>query len=757
MMPSVRSILALKYPDKGAKSALLTTKSALKGGNVRRAHRHYNVRFKGVVSGTLHAVCTRLVEHCRSGTRTASLWEATCALLVAVDFFLTPLATVVDAWEDAYGHLAALEEGAELEHSGGDVRMGAARNIFFIVCALDVIFVLNAAFAMAQAMVWDLGFKDMPVDKIVDSAPGVVRTEVKQRSTIAEETLAALTSSAGALTWSGSKTRRTLYFDVSWQLLCMPPLWVAFALHVPPVVQACMHLLRLVRMRILLRYFGARQEDMAADVRWVAGCKFLIIIFSASHWLGCIFYYLAAHSGFSEKLYATNWISAWVEQTFVRFDWETSGPIFTYAVRAAPQRRCTARRRERRCPPDSWPTPTHVGRTPRFSARSSAASLLASSRRDRGGPNTAGAGSTAVCARGRPTGFGPIARLARSQNKRAAGGDAHAVHPVQGLFVTDQHGLRGRGAPALRRDADVAGRAERQGRARRVHPRHALPLPRQKGPRAGGEQGAHGGPRRLLRPARAAAVPARQDARVPALPAAALNGGRGPRGQGARSRPRATPYERRDRHRRRVRTRGRGSSARRLARSQMLPASLQARIAAEHCTTVILRNQNLLSGCDQQFLARFMTRLVEVYLMPGEAILKHGDIARELNFVVQGTLTVTDEQGVLVQLVSGEGTAPNVIGGVSFLMGARAPERERIYRAPASVSAPAPPGRRGHEAEITRPGTQQPPLPLPLPSQACQSRTRSRLARTKRHPCFRSPRRPSPRSWPTTRSRTTSS
>jgi hypothetical protein len=102
----------------------------------------------------------------------------------------------------------------------------------------------------------------------------------------------------------------------------------------------------------------------------------------------------------------------------------------------------------------------------------------------------------------------------------------------------------------------------------------------------------------------------------------------------------------------------------------MLPVSLQARIAAEHCTSAIARNNHLLAGCDKQFLARFMTRLAEVFLMPGESILKYGDIARELNFVVQGTLTVTDEHGVLAQLVSGEGTAPNVIGPVSFLMGA---------------------------------------------------------------------------------------
>jgi hypothetical protein len=62
--------------------------------------------------------------------------------------------------------------------------------------------------------------------------------------------------------------------------------------------------------------------------------------------------------------------------------------------------------------------------------------------------------------------------------------------------------------------------------------------------------------------------------------------------------------------------------------------------------------------------------LQEVYLMPAESVIKKSEIARELNFVVKGTLVVTDENNVLIQLVTGEGTAPSVVGEVSFLMGA---------------------------------------------------------------------------------------
>jgi hypothetical protein len=102
---------------------------------------------------------------------------------------------------------------------------------------------------------------------------------------------------------------------------------------------------------------------------------------------------------------------------------------------------------------------------------------------------------------------------------------------------------------------------------------------------------------------------------------------------------------------------------------QMLPASLQARIAVQNCASTLQRNSHLLADCDAQFLARFTMKLQEVFLMPGESVLKQGDIAREMSFVVKGTLVVLDEKDTLVQLVSGEGTASSVIGSVSFLMG----------------------------------------------------------------------------------------
>lgn len=65
-----------------------------------------------------------------------------------------------------------------------------------------------------------------------------------------------------------------------------------------------------------------------------------------------------------------------------------------------------------------------------------------------------------------------------------------------------------------------------------------------------------------------------------------------------------------------------------------------------------------------------MMMLAEVSLMPGERILQHGDMARELSFATKGTLVVEDPKGVLIELISGEGTSACIVGAVSFLLGA---------------------------------------------------------------------------------------
>jgi hypothetical protein len=77
----------------------------------------------------------------------------------------------------------------------------------------------------------------------------------------------------------------------------------------------------------------------------------------------------------------------------------------------------------------------------------------------------------------------------------------------------------------------------------------------------------------------------------------------------------------------------------------------------------------IFNNCSDQFLSRFMTKLTEISLMPEESVLKKGEIARDLSFVQEGALTVTDVRGTLIELISGEGTAACIVGSASFLMG----------------------------------------------------------------------------------------
>jgi hypothetical protein len=66
-----------------------------------------------------------------------------------------------------------------------------------------------------------------------------------------------------------------------------------------------------------------------------------------------------------------------------------------------------------------------------------------------------------------------------------------------------------------------------------------------------------------------------------------------------------------------------------------LPDSLRARVAGHQFGGVLGRNQALFRGCAPQFEGALLGRLREVYVMPGEAVLRAGDMARELAFLAK--------------------------------------------------------------------------------------------------------------------------
>ena len=103
---------------------------------------------------------------------------------------------------------------------------------------------------------------------------------------------------------------------------------------------------------------------------------------------------------------------------------------------------------------------------------------------------------------------------------------------------------------------------------------------------------------------------------------------------------------------------------------QMIPTSVRARIAEHRCRSLVQRNMHLFKGCSDKFTGLLMMALTEVQLMPNEVVVKHGDMARHLSFVSEGTVEVLDSKGGLVELITGGGTAACAVGALSFLLGA---------------------------------------------------------------------------------------
>ena len=66
-----------------------------------------------------------------------------------------------------------------------------------------------------------------------------------------------------------------------------------------------------------------------------------------------------------------------------------------------------------------------------------------------------------------------------------------------------------------------------------------------------------------------------------------------------------------------------------------LPDSLRMKVASHQYNYVIQRNSLLFKGCNLQFLNQLMLKLREMYLMPGETLIRAGDMSRELAFVAR--------------------------------------------------------------------------------------------------------------------------
>ncbi len=72
-----------------------------------------------------------------------------------------------------------------------------------------------------------------------------------------------------------------------------------------------------------------------------------------------------------------------------------------------------------------------------------------------------------------------------------------------------------------------------------------------------------------------------------------------------------------------------------------LPDSLRMKVASHQYSYVIQRNSLLFKGCNLQFLNQLMLKLREMYLMPGETLIRAGDMSRELAFVARVCCTTS--------------------------------------------------------------------------------------------------------------------
>lgn len=142
-------------------------------------------------------------------------------------------------------------------------------------CSLSHPHNLNGSLAPVQAFVRDLGFHDTVVDKIVASAASPPsRNESRNESTTAADANL-LVDVADAIerapTLFGPRTRYQVFVTIPSQLAIMAPMWIVYNVNWPHWLNFYVHLVRVMRLKDLVRFFSDQQEDLAADVRWVAG------------------------------------------------------------------------------------------------------------------------------------------------------------------------------------------------------------------------------------------------------------------------------------------------------------------------------------------------------------------------------------------------------------------------------------------------------------------------------------------------------
>lgn len=125
------------------KSALKSSGVLLRGhwGRGRRT-----VQFQGSAQKALVHFVAHLSRICRTGCAVAGYWESFIAAIIIVDFLLVPLFFVVEAVM-----LAKQHQKGEREHEDKS-QLDAGMILFYISIGLDLVFILNTVFRVAQVV-----------------------------------------------------------------------------------------------------------------------------------------------------------------------------------------------------------------------------------------------------------------------------------------------------------------------------------------------------------------------------------------------------------------------------------------------------------------------------------------------------------------------------------------------------------------------------------------------------------------------------
>ena len=104
-------------------------------------------------------------------------------------------------------------------------------------------------------------------------------------------------------------------FDVSahgpslWiALLALVPIHVAVLSGMPPIAVKLSSFTRLLRVEALAAWFTEKEKDVHFAVQKIAIFKFILAIFGVSHWIGCLWWWVASWSDFDES----TWISQYL-------------------------------------------------------------------------------------------------------------------------------------------------------------------------------------------------------------------------------------------------------------------------------------------------------------------------------------------------------------------------------------------------------------------------------------------------------------